>query len=98
MAKSARHVELNYKDWGSFSSCWSVTEASSDETAVLLTNISFQSLYIYIGETGASCNTFFTLANFSKPIQSMQTTNISFKSTSFGLISTIISLLWHIYK
>ena len=53
--------------------------------------------FIYIGETGVGCNTFHTLPNFSKPIQSMQTTNIPSKQ-AFGLISTIVSLLWHKYK
>ena len=34
---------------------------------------------IYIGETGVGCNTFHTLPNFSKSIQSIQTTNIPSK-------------------
>ena len=78
---------------------------SSGGSFFLFLNIHFFLHYVYsnfgscnVGETGLGCNTFYTLPNFSKPIQAMQTTNIPWKSTSFGLISAIVSLLWHRYK
>ena len=60
--------------------------------------VRFYAAHLVVGETGVGCNTFYTLPNFSKPIQSMQITNIPCKSISFDLISIIVSLLWHRYK